>query len=67
MTRTWFTYTSNQQSDFAISRGFDFHETSHLRSCENQASRKFHTMTYMLLKTCDEIKQKVNRLRVATK
>ena len=30
--RAWFTYISKWQSDIANSRGFDFHETSHMHS-----------------------------------
>ena len=28
-TKAWFTYISKRQSEFAASRGFNFHETSH--------------------------------------
>ena len=31
-TRPWFMYISKRQSDFVISRGFYFYETSHIRS-----------------------------------
>ena len=31
-TKAWFTYISKRQSDFAILQGFNFHETSQMRS-----------------------------------
>ena len=39
-TRTCFTYISKRQSDFGISRGFYFHETSHRRSFAKINPRK---------------------------
>ena len=46
-TKARFTYISKRQSDFAISRGFYFHETSHMRSFEKiNSSRKFPNLQY---------------------
>ena len=43
-----FTYINKRQSDFAISRGFYFHETSHMRSfAKIKSSRKFPNLQYM--------------------
>ena len=47
--RVWFTYISNRQSDIANSRGFDFHETSHMRSfAKIKHSRKFPNLQYFV-------------------
>ena len=41
-TKARFTYINTRQSDFAISRGFYFHKTSHMRSfAKLKSSRKF--------------------------
>ena len=49
--RDWcmmFTCISKQKSDFAISRGFNFHETSHpRRSAKLKAPRKFLNLQYV--------------------
>ena len=48
-TKAWFTYISKQQSDFAISRGFYFHETSHMHMwsfAKIKPSRKFPNLQY---------------------
>ena len=43
-----FTYINKRQSDFAISRGFYFHETSHMRSfAKIKSSRKFPNLQYV--------------------
>ena len=42
-----FTYINKRQSDFAISRGFYFHETSHMQSfAKIKSSRKFPNLQY---------------------
>ena len=47
MTRVCFTFISRQQSDFAISRGFYFHETLHVFR-ENKTLAKFPNLQYLL-------------------
>ena len=47
-TKARFTYINKRQSDFAISRGFYFHETSHMRSFGKiKSSRKFPNLQYL--------------------
>ena len=42
-----FTHINKPYSDFAISRGFYFHETSHMRSfAKMKSSRKFPILKY---------------------
>ena len=48
VTRPWFIYISKRQSNFAIWRGFYFHETSHMRIfAEIKFSRKFPNLQYI--------------------
>ena len=43
--RDWFTYISKRQSDFTISRGFYFHETSHAKFRKNKTLAKICKFT----------------------
>ena len=48
--RAWFTYISKRQRDLIISRGFYFHETSHMRSfAKIKPSRKFLNLQYIYI------------------
>ena len=48
-TRAWFNYISIGESNFAIFRGFHFHETSQMRSfAKIKPSRKFPNLQYLL-------------------
>ena len=49
------THISKRQSDFGLSRGLYFHETSHMRSfAKIKPSRKFPNFTVMKSKAMDE-------------
>ena len=56
--RAWFNYISSRQSDFAILRGFYFHETSHMRSFGKiKPSRKFPNLQYSFLNNNDNLQR----------
>ena len=63
MIKARFTYINKRQSDFAISQGFYFHETSHREvSRKIKSSGKFPNLQYALICCNDGSEQTVHSI-----